>query len=79
MILRVKPKRSFINKNCELCGKPELVLSAVQLTCNYGSKNDGERLTLHICGACTDKLYSFILKESEENKHKEQEKCKAVR
>ncbi len=68
MFFKTKPKHSFINKNCELCGEPELVLSTVQLTCNYGSKNDGERLRLHICGACADKLYSFILKESEGGK-----------
>lgn len=65
MVLRVKSKRDFINKKCELCGQPELVLSSVRLTCNYGSKNDGESLSLHICGDCADSLYSFILNRNE--------------
>jgi len=52
--------RSFINKNCDICGKSELVLSTLNLCCNYGSKNDGEELTLTICGSCADKIYKTI-------------------
>lgn len=60
---------SFINKNCEICGKSELVLSSFNLCCNYGSKNDGEELTLNICGDCADKIYQTIqnLSEVKEN------------
>ena len=52
--------RSSINKNCEICGKSELVLSTLKLCCNYGSKNDGEELTLKVCGSCTDRIYKAI-------------------
>lgn len=51
---------SFINKNCDICGKSELVLSTLNLCCNYESQNDGEELTLKVCGTCTDKIYNFI-------------------
>ena len=51
---------SFINQNCDVCGKSELVLSTLNFNCNYGSKYDGEELILKICGNCTDKIYNFI-------------------
>ncbi len=56
---------SFINKNCDICGKSELVLSSLKLSCRYGSKYDGEELTLNICVNCADKLYEIINKLSE--------------
>lgn len=53
-------KDSFINKKCEMCGKNDLLLSELRLTCNYGSKYDGERMTIDICGNCADKIYNLI-------------------
>ena len=56
---------SFINKNCEICGKSELVLSTLKLCFNFGSKNDGEKLTLNICGDCADTIYETIQRRKE--------------
>lgn len=71
MVLRVKPKRSFIHKtagNCEICGSPEWVLSTIAINFNYGSENDGERLKLNICGKCADTLFTAIQnREGEKN------------
>lgn len=53
----------FINKNCEICGQPDLVLSSLHLNCNYGSKYDGEEIALNICGVCADRLYENISKK----------------
>lgn len=53
----------FINKVCECCGEPDLVLSELHLVCNYGSKYDGENLRLAVCGKCMDKFYEHIVKE----------------
>lgn len=52
---------SFINKNCEICGYNDLVLSSVNLSCNYGSKYDGGRIKLNICSNCADRIYKFII------------------
>lgn len=54
----------FINNMCELCGSSDIVMSAVRLSCNYGSKYDGEKINLRICGDCADKLFEFIQKEN---------------
>lgn len=54
----------FINNKCELCGKTDLVLSNLHLTCNYGSKYDGENLRLDLCGKCIDRLYDYIKKQN---------------
>lgn len=51
---------NFINKNCDVCGRSELVLSSLNLSCNYGSKYDGKELTLGLCGSCADKYYEHI-------------------
>lgn len=51
----------FIHKKCEMCGKEELALSVIQLSCGYGSLNDGESVRLNICGECADRIYSNIL------------------
>ena len=50
----------FINKKCKMCGKEELALSVIELSCGYGSLNDGENIRLNICGECADKVYSLI-------------------
>ena len=51
---------SFINKNGNICGKSKLVLSTLNLCCNYDSKNNGEELTLKVCSVCINKIYNFI-------------------
>lgn len=48
---------------CEICGGYEMVLSSLNLRCNYGSENDGEKLKLHICGNCADRIYECIQRE----------------
>jgi len=52
----------FISKKCEICGRDTLVFSKVKLTCNYGSENDGETVSVSICGECADKIYSILRK-----------------
>lgn len=46
------------NSICELCGNMDYVLSVVWLQANYGSKHDGKRVKLCICGNCMDRLFS---------------------
>lgn len=48
---------------CEICGKSDMVASKVILDANYGSANDGERVTLDVCGNCIDWLFSVIQKK----------------
>lgn len=45
---------------CGICGQPDIVASKVILEANYGSANDGERVTLDVCGNCIDKLFAVI-------------------
>lgn len=57
---------AFIDKPCAICGGVDCsfaALSYIDLACGYGSKNDGERVTLSICGRCADKLYEIIKKK----------------
>lgn len=68
-IIENKQNSSFINKNCDICGKSELVLSSLKLSCGYGSKYDGETLTIKICSSCSDKVYNFIKQERIGNNH----------
>jgi len=35
----------------------------VILEANYGSANDGERVTLDVCGNCIDRLFAVIQKK----------------
>lgn len=53
---------SFMNapEYCEICGSRDDPFSEVRLTFGYGSINDGERVTLNVCGDCIDKLYDII-------------------
>ena len=53
----------FIPEYCELCGKAELSLSVLRLTCGYGSLNDGEDITLNICGDCADRIFEYIQRQ----------------
>ena len=46
--------------HCELCGAEDLVPSRIMLELNYGSRYDGDRLTLEICGNCADRLYKAL-------------------
>ena len=54
----MKQNGNFI---CEICGKPDMVASRIRLEANYGSVNDGTRLTLNVCGDCIDKIISKIM------------------
>lgn len=51
---------SFI---CGICCQPDMVASKVILEANYGSTNDGERVTLDVCCSCIDKLFAVIQKK----------------
>lgn len=66
-------KLDFIHNSCELCGKAELSLSELHLICGYGSLNDGEDITLNICGDCADRIFGIILKEKERKQGVENE------
>lgn len=58
----------FINTRCEICGGEDCAgtaLSRLRLICGYGSRYDGERIELTICGECADKIYTLIHRESE--------------
>lgn len=48
---------------CSICGQQWAAPSTLRLVCNRGSKFDGERLNLTVCGACAGKLYEAVLKE----------------
>lgn len=45
---------------CPVCGNCDLTSSTITLQANYGSIYDGERVTLHVCGECFDKLLGFV-------------------
>lgn len=55
----------FINACCEICGERDLVMSELQIKCNYGSKHDGERLSLSVCGKCIYRIYDKLINERE--------------
>lgn len=57
----IKQNGDFIS-DCECCGKDDLIASQIILKCNYGSKYDGEILTLNICDDCADEIYDLIKK-----------------
>lgn len=63
-VSKITSKTDFIHNNCELCGKRDMSLSLLRLMCGYGSLNDGEDITLNICGECADRIYQIIQKES---------------
>lgn len=46
--------------HCELCGAKDLVPSIITLELNYGSRYDGDRLTLELCSDCADRLYEAL-------------------
>lgn len=54
---------SFMQCKCEICGGvdvAETALSEIILTAGYGSKLDGERVRLVLCGKCADKILSIM-------------------
>lgn len=53
---------------CDICDQSDLVPSVVTLEANYGSKYDGERVTLMVCGDCMDWLRDSIAKHGGEPK-----------
>lgn len=48
------------NFYCDICDQTDLVPSLVELTANYGSAHDGERVKLRVCGDCMDWLIDAI-------------------
>ena len=54
---------------CDICDQSDLVPSAVTLEANYGSKYDGERVTLWVCGDCIDWLIESIAEYGGKPKH----------
>lgn len=58
----------FMQCKCEICGGTDIsdtALSEIVLTAGYGSKLDGERVRLTICGRCADKILSIIEADAE--------------
>lgn len=48
---------------CCLCGGDDcagVALSRLRLLCGYGSRYDGERIELDICGDCADRILDTI-------------------
>lgn len=54
---------------CDICDQSDLVPSAVTLEANYGSKYDGERVTLLVCGDCIDWFIESIAEHGGKSKH----------
>lgn len=44
-------------RGCECCGQDSWVASEVMLKFSYGSKYDGETITLNLCSDCADMLF----------------------
>lgn len=58
----------FIHTRCEICGGEDcagVALSRLRLLCGYGSRCDGERIELAICGDCADRILDVIQREKE--------------
>ena len=47
--------------DCDICDQPDLVPSTITLEANYGSKHDGTRVTLNVCGDCMDWIIDNIV------------------
>lgn len=45
---------------CDICDQMDLVPSFVELTANYGSTHDGERVKLWVCSDCMDWIFDAI-------------------
>lgn len=60
---QIRANRDFIRFRCEICGGTDVadtVLSEIIITAGYGSKLDGERVRLKICGECADRVLSAM-------------------
>lgn len=44
---------------CPVCGKRDYVPSTVTIRANYGSGNDGDSMTLYLCGDCVDRCMEY--------------------
>ena len=50
---------------CDICDRYDTYgPSKITLEANYGSKHDGERVTLNVCGDCMDWLFDSIVKRA---------------
>jgi len=54
---------------CDICDQSDLVPSMVTIEANYGSKYDGERVTLRVCSDCIDWLLDNIAEHGGKPKH----------
>ena len=55
-------RNSFV---CDICDQYDVYgPSQITLEANYGSKHDGERVTLNICGDCMDWIYDRIIERA---------------
>ena len=71
LLIKSVRKKQMKNNYCEICGNSDLVLSEIQLKACYGSRHDGESLTLKICGDCIDRIIDYInrIDEKKGNEH----------
>lgn len=71
LLIKSVRKKQMKNNYCEICGNCDLVLSEIQLKACYGSRHDGESLTLKICGDCIDRIIDYInrIDEKKGNEH----------
>ena len=54
---------SFIHIQCAICGDTDIgdmALSQLILKSGFGSKHDGESVSLPLCGKCMDRLHNYI-------------------
>lgn len=53
---------------CQLCGKPTQCPSTMVISGGYDSAHDMERILLHVCGDCTDRLFDSLVARGTEVK-----------
>lgn len=54
---------NFIHMKCAICGDTDtgdMALSQLTLKLGFGSKHDGESVSLPLCGKCVDRLHNYI-------------------
>lgn len=50
---------------CDICGEYDIYgPSKITLEANYGSKHDGDLVTLNVCGDCMDWLFDSIVEQA---------------
>ena len=46
--------------NCNLCGRYDREPSRVVFAFSHGSRYDGDRMVLQLCGECADRLWEAV-------------------